>query len=112
MIEYKIPITQPDNLQKIVTLIENKYSVLMHESETLPSTLTLINGFVGITSRIHDYIASSLNHSYTESTLHVVFFETNNYAKRDSNGNIVYQGQPLSTIPNKTEIESLLTGLI
>ena len=43
-----------------------------------------LSGCVGITSRIQDYIASSLNHSYTESTLHVVFFETNNYAKRDS----------------------------
>ena len=112
MIEYKFPITQPNNLQKIVSLLENKYSVLMHESETLPSTLTMINGFVGITRIIYNYISSSLNNSYTESTLHVVFFESNNYAKKDSSGNIIYQGQPLSTIPSESEIKTLISGLI
>ena len=112
MIDYKIPITQPNNLSKIISLIEQKYSILMHESEILPTISMALNGFVGITTSIYNYSQSSLNHQFVESILHIIFFDSVSYSKRDNNGNIIYLATPLSVIPPQSEIETLIKGLI
>lgn len=112
MIEYKFPISKPNNLQQIVSLLESKYSILMHESKILPSTRTVINGFLGIQMIPHNYFVTSLNQPFIESILHIIFFESNNYSRLDNNGNIIYQSRPLTPIPSQSEIETLISELI
>ena len=50
MIQYAFPISQPQNFQKIVSLIESNYAINMHTSNHLPTALTDIQGSLGLSS--------------------------------------------------------------
>lgn len=101
MIQYSFTIAQPQNFQKIVSLIESKYSILMHTENPLPITLTDIQGSLG------------LSNSPSGSILYITFFDSSTeYSLSNSSKNIVYQSKPMSTIPTEVEIKSLLKGLI
>jgi len=101
MIQYSFLTTQPQNYQKIVSLIESHYSILMHTSNPLPTTLTDIQGSLGLSS------------SPSSSVLYITFFDSSTeYSLSNSNKSVVYHSKPMSTIPTEVEIKSLLKGLI
>lgn len=101
MIQYSFPTTQPQNFQKITTLIESKYSILMHTKIPFPTTLTNIQGSLGLST------------SPSGSILYVSFFESLlEYSLSDTTKTIVYQSKPMSTIPTESEIKILISGLI
>ena len=101
MIQYSFPITQPQNFKKITSLIESHYSILMHTENPLPSSLTYINGNVALSS------------SPQGTAIYVNFYEsTDNYQLKDSSGNVIYQSQPLSTIPTQTQIQNAIGDLL
>ena len=101
MIQYSFPTAQPQNFQKIVSLIETKYSIVMHTENPLPSALTNIQGSLG------------LSNSPSGSIIFVTFFESSTeYSLSNSNKSVVYQSKPMSTIPTELEIKTLISGLI
>ena len=101
MIQYLFPTTQPQNFQKIVSMIESNYSILMHTENPLPSTLTDIQGSLGLSS------------SPSGSILYITFFDsTTEYSLTDSSKTVVYQSKPMSVIPTESEIKTLISRLI
>ena len=101
MIQYSFSISQPQNFQKIVSLIETNYSILMHTSNPLPSTLTNIQGSLGLSS------------SPSGSIIYITFFDSpSEYSLANDSKTIIYQSKPIPKIPNESEIKTLITGLI
>ena len=101
MITYQFGTTNPQNFQKIISTLESSFSALMHTVNPLPSSLTYINGSVGISS------------SPNSSTIYVNFYEsTDNYQLKDISGNVIYQSKPLSTIPTQSQVQNAIGGLL
>ena len=101
MIQYSFPTAQPQNFQKIVSLIEKKYSIVMHTENPLPTTLTDIQGSLGLSS------------SPSGSIIYITFFESSTeYSLSINNKSVVYQSEPMPTIPTESEIKTLISGLI
>ena len=101
MITYQFSTTNPQNFQKIISTIESSFSALMHSVSPLPSSLTYINGNVGLSS------------SPKGSTIYVNFYEsTDSYQLKDSSGNVVYQSQALATIPSQTQVQNAIGDLL
>ena len=101
MIQYSFSISNPQNFQKIVTLIESNYSVLMHTSIPLPTSLTNIQGSLGLSS------------SPSGSILYITFFDSpSEYSLSDTSKTVIYQSKPMSKIPSESEIKTLISGLI
>ena len=100
MIQYSFPTTQPQNFQKIVSLIETKYSIVMHTENPLPTTLTNIQGSLGLSS------------SPSGSIIYITFFESSTEYSLSNNKSVVYQSEPMPTIPTKLKIQALIKGLI
>ena len=101
MITYSFPMTHPVNFQKIVTVIETQFQALMHTAIPLPSSLTSINGSLGLST------------SPQGSTLIIYFFEnTAEYSLEDSSKNIIYQSKPLINIPSELQIQNLIRGML
>ena len=101
MITYRFNTTNQKNFQKIISAIETTFSALMHTVNPLPSSLTYINGYVGLSS------------SPSESIIHVNFFETtDNYQLKDSSGNVIYQSQAFATIPTQTQVQNVIGDLL
>ena len=101
MITYQFSTTNPQNFQKIISTIESSFSALMHSVSPLPSSLTYINGNVGLSS------------SPKGSTIYVNFYEsTDSYQLKDSSGNVVYQSQALATIPSPTQVQNAIGDLL
>ncbi len=98
---YTFAIKNVQNFQTIISTLESTFSALMHTTNPLPSSLTYVNGAVGISS------------SPSGSTLYVYFFENQSeYQLKDSSGNTVYQAQPLANIPSETEVYNAISGLL
>ena len=101
MITYQFSTTNPQNFQKIISALESNFSTLMHTVNPLPSILTYINGNVG------------LSNSSQSSTIYVNFYESiDNYQRKDSLGNIIYQSKPLSTIPTQSQVQNAIGDLL
>ena len=101
MKQYTFSITQPQNFQKIVSLIETKYSIVMHTENPLPSSLTFIRGSLGLSS------------SPSGSIIFITFFESSTeYSLSNDSKTIVYQSLPMTIIPTELEIKTLISGLI
>ena len=101
MIQYSFPTVQPQNFRKIVSLIETNYSILMHTSNPLPSTLTSIQGSLGLSS------------SPSGSIIYITFFDSpSEYSLANDSKTVIYQSKSMSKIPSKLEIEMLISGLI
>ncbi len=101
MITYSFSITNTQNFQTIINTLETTYSALMHTTNPLPSSLTYINGAVGLSS------------SPNNSMLYIYFFENENeYQLKDSSGTVVYQAKPLATIPSQSQIENIIGGYL
>ena len=101
MISYQFSTTNPQNFQKIISTIESSFTALMHTVNPLPSSLTYINGNVGLSS------------SPKGSTIYVNFYEsTDSYQLKDSSGNVVYQSQALTTIPSQTQVQNAIGDLL
>ena len=101
MITYQFSTTNPQNFQKIISALESSFSALMHTISPLPSSLTYINGNVGLSS------------SPQGSTIYVNFYEsTDNYQLKDSSGNVIYQSKPLSTIPTQSQVQNAIGDLL
>ena len=101
MITYQFSTTNPKNYQKIISTLESNFSALMHSISPMPSSLTYINGSVGIAN------------SPSESIIYVFFYEsTDSYQLKDSSGNVIYQSKPLSTIPTQTQIQNAIGDLL
>ena len=101
MITYQFSNTNPQNFQKIISTLESSFSAIMHNVNPLPSSLTYINGSVGIAN------------SPTESIIYVYFYEsTDNYQLKDSSGNVIYQSKPLSTIPTQSQVQNTIGDLL
>ena len=101
MIQYSLSIKQPNNFQNIASLIESKYSILMHTENPLPTTLTDIQGSLG------------LSNSPSGSILYITFFDsTTEYSLTDSSKTVVYQSKPMPVIPTESEIKTLISRLI
>ena len=101
MITYQFNTTNPQNYQKIISTIESSFSTLMHTVSPLPSSLTYINGNVGLSG------------SPSESIIHVNFYEsTDNYQFKDSSGNVIYQSKALTTIPTQTQVQNAIGDLL
>ena len=101
MITYQFSTTNPQNFQKIISALESNFSTLMHTVNPLPSSLTYINGNVALSS------------SPQGTAIYVNFYEsTDNYQLKDSSGNVIYQSQPLSTIPTQTQIQNAIGDLL
>ena len=101
MITYQFSTTNSQNFQKITSTLESNFSALMHSVSPLPSSLTYINGSVGIAN------------SPSESIIYVYFYEsTDNYQLKDSSKNVIYQSKPLSTIPTKSQVQNVIGDLL
>ena len=101
MIQYSFPTAQPQNFQKIISLIETKYSIVMHTENPLPSTLTNIQGSLG------------LSNSPSGSIIFITFFESSTeYSLSNDSKTIVYQSLPMTIIPTELKIQELIKGLI
>lgn len=101
MITYQFSVINPKNFQKIISTLETSFSALMHTVNPLPSSLTYINGNVG------------LSDSPSESIIHVNFYEsTDNYQLKDSLGNVIYQSKALTTIPTQTQVQNAIGDLL
>ena len=101
MIRYSFSITQPQNFQKIVSLIESNYAINMHTSNPLPTILTDIQGSLGLSS------------SPSGSIIYITFFDSpSEYSLANDSKTIIYQSKPMSKIPSELEIKTLIIGLI
>lgn len=101
MITYQFSTTNPQNYQKIISTLESSFSAFMHNVNPLPSSLTYINGSIGIAN------------SPSKSIIYVYFYEsTDNYQLKDSSGNVIYQSKPLSTIPTQSQIQNAIGDLL
>ena len=101
MITYQFKTTNPQNFQKIISTLESSFSTLMHTVSPLPSSLTYINGNVGLSG------------SPSESIIHVNFYEsTDNYQLKDSSGNVIYQSKSLSMIPTQSQVQNAIGDLL
>ena len=101
MIAYSFRITNVGNFQQINSAIESKFSVLMHTTSPLPSSLAVINGSLGLSA------------SQEGSTLYVQFFESDSeYILKDDSGNVIYQSKPLLPIPSQSQVQSVIEGLL
>ncbi len=101
MITYTFSIKNTQNFQTILNTIETSFSALMHTTNPLPSSLTYINGSVGLSS------------SPNGSTLYVYFFENENeYQLKDSSGTVIYQSKPLSSIPTQSQVQNAIGGYL
>lgn len=101
MITYQFSTLNPQNFQKIITQLETSFSALMHTVNPLPSSLTYINGSVGISS------------SPSWDIIYVYFYEsTDNYQLKDSSGNVIYQSKALATIPNQVQVQTAIGDLL
>ncbi len=101
MITYTFQLKNPQNFQSIINAIESSFSALMHTENTLPSSLTYINGSVGLSS------------SPNGSLLYVYFFENENeYELKNSSGTIVYQAKSLASIPSQSQVENVIGGYL
>ena len=101
MITYQFSTTNPHNYQKIISTLESNFSALMHSVSPMPSSLTYINGNVG------------LSRSLKNSTIYVNFYEsTDSYQLKDSSGNVIYQSKPLSTIPTQSQVQNAIGDLL
>ena len=101
MITYQFNTANPQNFQKIISTLESSFSTLMHTVSPLPSSLTYINGNVGLSS------------SSQGSTIYVNFYEsTDNYQLKDSLGNVIYQSKALTTIPTQSQVQDAIGDLL
>ena len=101
MITYSFSFKNTQNFTEIISTLESSFSALMHTVNPMPSSLTYINGNVGLSS------------SSQGSTIYVNFYEsTDNYQLKDSSGNVIYQSKPLSTIPSQTQVQNAIEGLL
>ena len=101
MITYQFSATNPQNFQKIISILESSFSALMHTVSPFPSTLTYINGNVGLSS------------SPKGSIIYVNFYESiDNYQLKDNSGNVIYQSKPLSTIPTQSQVQNAIGDLL
>ncbi len=101
MITYSFSIKNTQNFQTIINAIESAFSALMHTTNPLPSSLTYINGSLGLST------------SPNGSTLYVYFFENENeYQLKNSSGTVIYQSKPLSSIPSQSQIENTIGGYL
>ena len=101
MIQYSFPTIQPQNFQKIISLIETKYTINMHTSNPLPTNLTTIQGSLGLSS------------SPSGSIISITFFDSpSEYSLANDSKTIIYQSKPMTKIPNESEIKTLISGLI
>jgi len=87
-----------NELNTIISVIESSFNCLMHTTNPLPTTLTYIHGYIGI------------QYYNNTSYIQITFFENSNeYTLKDSNNNIIYQAQPLNSIPTKEQIEQVIS---
>ena len=101
MITYQFSTTNPQNYQKIISILETTFAALMHTVSPLPSSLVNINGNVG------------LSQSPSNATIYVNFYESSdNYQLKDSSKTIIYQSKPLSTIPTQSQVQNAIGGLL
>ena len=101
MITYSFSFKNTQNFTEIISTLESSFSALMHTVNPMPSSLTYINGSLGISS------------SPTWDIIYVYFYEsTDNYQLKDSSGNVMYQSKPLSTIPTQSQVLNAIEGLI
>ena len=101
MITYSFSIKNTQNFVQIISVIESTFSVLMHTVNPLPTSLTYINGSLGLSG------------SQSGNTLYVQFYEnTNEYQLKDSSGNVIYQSHALATIPSPTQVQNAIGDLL
>ena len=101
MITYSFPIKNSQNFSQIVSALEIAFSAVMHTTSPLPTSLTDINGSVGMVCSPEGCI------------LYVYFYENaNEYQLKNSSGNVIYQSKALTTIPSKTEVQNVIGDLL
>ena len=75
MIQYTFPIKNTQNFQTIVSNLESSLNALLHQTNPLPTSLTYINGSLGLSS------------SSDSSTLYVDFYQSDTeYQLKNNSG--------------------------
>ena len=98
-----IPIITPTttNINGIMYCLYCSAYLFTKKLSPLPSSLTYINGNVGLSG------------SPKGSTIYVNFYEsTDSYQLKDSSGNVIYQSQALTTIPSQTQVQNAIGDLL
>ncbi len=101
MITYSFVFKNIQNFTSIISTVESAFSTLMHTVNPLPTSLTYINGSLGLSG------------SPSGNMLYIQFFEsTDNYQVKDSSGTVIYQSQALATIPTQTQVQDAIGDLL
>lgn len=101
MITYSFSIKNTQNFSEITSTIESSFSAMMHTISPLPTSLTYINGSLGLSS------------SPSGNILYVQFYENaNDYQLKNSSGNVIYQSQALATIPTQSQVQNAIGDLL
>ena len=101
MITYSFVIKNTQNFVAIVSAVESAFSALMHIVNPLPTSMTYINGSLGLSC------------SPSGNTLYIQFYENaNEYQLKDSSDNVIYQSQALATIPTQIQVQNAIGDLL
>ncbi len=89
------------NFSQILSTIESTFNCLMHTTNPLPSSLTNINGYIGLSCSPYGCI------------VYIGFYENSNeYNLNNSSNTVIYQSQPLTTIPTQEQVLNAIQNLL